>query len=127
MSYRDKKSENVATEYRRNSVRDEQRNLVDAYMARFKSSPLFIEAEAHKWDLPLMLYAMAVADVQAQMLAPNANGWIGWNGPEIFGAGEKIDDGNKRLFFAEQSRLTQYGHIDVAIPTGMIERWKKYA
>lgn len=108
-------------------VRERQINsLVSDYMQNFIFSQTWHEAVSGKWDLDLSRYVREVARVQAKMIvAPDRD--IGWDGQAIFGSTEQITDALRKGFFGDCRRQAQQGFIDVGIPMGMIEKWKKNA
>lgn len=111
-----------------NEIREKQRELVSEYCKKFKNySTIYAEARRENWDLDLMKYVEAIADVQAQFIERNANGHIGWNGFVIFGAGNIITDEMKHVFFDGCKAQAERGSIEVGIPTGMIAHWKGMA
>lgn len=106
-------------------IREDSKNkLVADYLAWFKNtSQICREAVAGKWDFELLNYVIAVAEIQAQMILNFPH--IGWQSPVIFGYGTAITKEMHSSFFAEQRRIAAFGDIDVAIPTGRIENWKR--
>lgn len=108
--------------------RDEnRRKSIEAYIDGFKfGSSLYGEAQREGWTSPLLEYIAAVAKVQAQMIIPASNG-ISWDHGPIFGYGTVVNDDMRNQFFADQRRQAQTGSIEVSIPTGKIDIWKKHA
>jgi hypothetical protein len=101
-----------------------KQKMVTDYVASYRNSTLYLEAYREGWDLDLLAYVYAVADVQAQMILGYQR--FGWDGPSIFGYGELTDD-TRNSFFKDQRRQAQIGTIDVGIPTTRIAEWKRWA
>ena len=95
---------------------------IQEYLARFRQSVMWMEAEREGWELFLWRYVYAVADVQLQMMSGLKN--IGWNGVDIFGTQESITDDMKKDFFVSQRVQAKNGIVEVGIPTAKIKEWK---
>lgn len=88
-------------------------------------SSTYAEATADSWDRWLSDYVKEVAHVQAQLIYTASNLAIRWTliqpgalkGDEIW----KF----QKDFIKEQKRIAATGSIDVAIPTGKIDEWRR--
>lgn len=100
------------------------RVLVAEYLHSFKySSGYYSEALSGGWSRDLLEFVEAVAWIQAQRIVGQKS--IGWNGGKIFGYGKSVSPEEARVFLDEQYRQADSGSIDVGIPTGRIEDFKK--
>lgn len=100
------------------------RKLIEDYIAGFRYSNIWLEALTEGWDLDLWRYVHSIASVQSAMITGSS---VGWSGGDIFGYAIAITDIEKKIFLDNQNRQAQTGTINVAIPTGKISNWKKYA
>lgn len=109
---------------------DERREIIEknvaAYMEHFQNThPIYYEALSGGWEIPLARFVHAVAMVQAQMIEKIPNG-IGWHGGEIFGYGATTTPEEARVWLDEQWQIADRGYIDVGIPTGRMEEFKRW-
>lgn len=98
------------------------KRLVGEYMQRFYTSPIYVEAQVGGYDLNLVRYVHAVADVQAQMIVADDKPF-GWDGVAICGF-NNISDKDFYRFMCRQKTQADNGFIDVAIPTARINDFK---
>lgn len=103
----------------------EIKKLVGEYMQRFYTSPIYVEAQVGGYDIQLVRYVHAVADVQAQMITSDDKPF-GWDGVAICGF-NRISDKDFYKFMCRQKQQASNGFIDVAIPTARLNDFKLMA
>jgi len=95
--------------------------MVNDYISQFKKSMLWLEAVRDGWDLHLFRYLYSAASLQSQLI----NGLnAGFDKTSVFGAGS-IDDEDIYHWKNRQRSQAEMGFIDISVPTGIIEEWKR--
>lgn len=117
------KSSNPSGHREKWDIRDEDRkNLVHDFLyENLMKTALYRQAQAEYWDIPLRRYAMALANLQAQMIYPSPAGHYAYEG-SILEINHNMPGWKD---FLEQQRIAcANGAISFSVPSELIDRWK---